>query len=189
MKLKFTAPILITIALLASSTTGFSMTDNSSSGAEADAVNQTSVEAPSEVSTNKTIMFTCESSGEIPVTMARFPTLEQYDAQSFLKWERKYFSSSVAQELCQQVATKLSSYYTEVADLDESSLTVGEVEGISVACIAPVGENSCAEDGVLFSLQGMSNPQQVLRDMSPEHLKQPSTRGDFRLPLGLLLPF
>ena len=206
MKLTTISPMLTILATIATSTASFSQAHvTSSETAVADLVNHennvTTTIAESANSFNELyatstapeISFFCEESNEIPTTVVRFYNSDEQQDLAFLQWLANYFpATNQAQQLCESVSAKLQDYYeNNDVDFEYFSLVVRNINNQSVACIEESMESGCANNGILFSFNDVSNPNDALSDMLGEQLKETMnpTRGDFRLPLYNLFPW
>ncbi len=196
---KVMTPILTAIVLLASVQASFSHphqaieTKNSSEESEtlSTQVNSSPLTNLAETDTQPSLNFTCDTSQNLPMTMAHFTQGEIEQSVPFLQWTGGPFSlTNVAEDFCNNVSAKLQQYYqNNDADFEFSTLIVEEIDEIPVVCIEAILDQGCTPDGVLFSLEGVDNPQKILTQMIADQLPEPPTRGDFRLPLGVLFPW
>lgn len=206
MKLTATSPFLAVIAIIATSTASFSQVDNDSLGTKL--ANLSPQEAQSTIlitesgnnyhnlsasNTSPAISFFCGESNQIPTTMVRFASTDAQQDLAFLRWLENYLpANDKPQELCESVSAKLQDYYeNNDIDFEYFSLVVRNIDNESVACIEEGMESGCAENGILFSFNDVSNPNDALSEMLGEELQatMTQTRGDFRLPLFNLFPW
>ncbi len=196
---KVMSPILTAIVLLFSGQASFSHpyqaieTENSLGERETPStqVNSSPLNNLAETDTQPGLNFTCDTSHNSPITMAHFTQGEIETTVPFLQWTGEPFIlTNVAEEFCNNVSAKLQQYYqNNDADFEFSTLIVEEIDETSVVCIEAILDQGCTPDGVLFSLEGVDNPQKILTQMIADELPEPPTRGDFRLPLGVLFPW
>ena len=206
MKLNATSPFLAVIATIATSTASFSQIDNDSLGTKS--VNLSPQETQSTIlipesdnnyhslsatNTSPAISFFCGESNQTPTTMVRFASAEEQQDLAFLRWLKNYLpTTEQPQELCESVSAKLQDYYeNNDVDFEYFSLVVRNIDNQSVACIEEGMESGCADNGILFYFNDVSNPNDALAEMLGEELQatMTQTRGDFRLPLFNLFPW
>ena len=187
MKFKSISPLLAAIALLLGATASFSA-ENSRLDANKQSDKPNIIALPTQESTPATgTTFVCDTNSNPPITIVRQEGSQE--DRPILHWKSEYFPSpSNAEELCQQVSTKLQNYY-ENGELNKFVLTAGQVDSQSVVCIEDT-DGSCAQDRVLFALQTTEDPSNALSEMIAgdlqEQLEKDSirTRGHFRARFG-----
>ncbi|ERN39935.1 hypothetical protein KR51_00035330 [Rubidibacter lacunae KORDI 51-2] len=137
------------------------------------------------------VTFSCDQVDGQPVTLASIDRSGSVESRPVLNWDDAYFTSAEeTEQICQQVASKLQSYYDN-GELAELTLVAEDVAGEPTVCLEQEQDSGCSEGRVLFSFSNVSNPQFALNNiMEPEDRTTQVLRGDFKARLGFgFLPF
>lgn len=204
MKATLLAPVLAALGLVTSidagyagsqillSQTAWGSGNSSSNQTEVVPVTQTETNYKpthsSESETNRQTTFRCDYQGNVPVTVVE----STEGSQKLLHWYQQYFpSADTAKDLCQSVTQQLQNY-ADSGQLQQLSLSAGQIGTESVVCLTGDGNNNCsAQDIKLFNLE-TNSPALALSHMISDDVQQyveaekPRTRGGhFSLNLSL----